>query len=219
MLNKLNIRKARAKMQFLLGGQGYAIRDKGASSKAARRAARTKVGVLQQALEDAALPEHKLDKLSKTLAVQCFLSEYYRYKLGVLDSDLGFLMFSLFNIALSPCRLVNCVPAEFTRTLPAGCRQGWSCFAGCTSRSAALFRRRPARRAPGNLCKTLFPAVGMRHKHKHLEWPELLRYGADFETKVLLQFATFSQTLLHRLPAVGGHVEPFERERKLPPLR
>ena len=95
MLNKLNIRKARAKMQFLLGGQGYAIRDKGASSKAARRAARTKVGVLQQALEDAALPEHKLDKLSKTLAVQCFLSEYYRYKLGVLDSDLGFPVFTV----------------------------------------------------------------------------------------------------------------------------
>ena len=95
MLSKLNIRKARAKIQFLLGGQGYAIRDKGASSKAARRAARAKAGVLQQALDDAALPEHKRTKLSKILAVQCFLSEYYRYKLGVLDSDLGLPVFTV----------------------------------------------------------------------------------------------------------------------------
>ncbi len=74
MLSKLNIRKARAKIQFLLGGQGYAIRDKGANSKAGRRAVRAKAGVLQQALDDNALPELKRTKLSKTLAVQCFLS-------------------------------------------------------------------------------------------------------------------------------------------------
>lgn len=95
MLSKLNIRKARAKIQFLLGGRGYAIRDKGASSKAGRRAARAKAGVLQQVLDDAALPEYKRTKLSKTLAVQCFLSKYYRYKLGVLDSDLGLPVFTV----------------------------------------------------------------------------------------------------------------------------
>lgn len=127
-------------------------------------------------------------------------------------------MFSLFNIALSPCRLLNCVPAEFARALLAGCGPDWSCFAGCTCRPAALFGRRLTPRALANLCKTLFPAVGMRHKHKNLEWPELLRDGADFEAKVLLEFATLSKALLHRLPAVGGQVKPFERERKLPPL-
>lgn len=95
MLSKLNIRKARAKIQFLLGGRGYAIRDKGASSKAGRRAARAKAGVLQQVLDDAALPKYKCTKLSKRLAVQCFLSKYYRYKLGVLDSDLGLPVFTV----------------------------------------------------------------------------------------------------------------------------
>ena len=74
MLSKFYIRKARTKIQFLLGGQGYAIRDKGASRKAGRRAVRAKAGVLQQALDDNAMPELKRTKLSKTLAVQCFLS-------------------------------------------------------------------------------------------------------------------------------------------------
>ena len=50
----------------------------------------------------------------------------------------------------------------------------------------------------------------MRHEHKNLEWPELLRDGANFVAKVLLEFAAFGQTLLHRLAPVGRQVKALE---------
>ena len=91
----MNILQARAKAKRLLGAQGYAIRDTAISSNALRKTARTNALSVQETLSADEAQQHTRAALELLLTKQRWLSEYYRYKVGVLDTDLGTPLFTV----------------------------------------------------------------------------------------------------------------------------
>lgn len=95
MQHLMDLRKARAKAKRLLGSHGYAARDAAVSSKALRNIARTNALSIQATLSAGKSQQHTRATLELVLTKERWLSEYYRYKVGVLDTDLGIPLFTV----------------------------------------------------------------------------------------------------------------------------
>ena len=95
MKQHMDLQQARAKAKRLLGAQGYAIRDTAISSNALRKTARTNALSVQETLSADEAQQHTRAALELWLTKQRWLSEYHRFKVGVLDTDLGIQLFTV----------------------------------------------------------------------------------------------------------------------------
>ncbi len=95
MKQHMDLRQARAKAKRLLGAQGYATRDAVISSNAVRKTARANALTIQETLSAGKSQQHTRAALEQLLTKQRWLSEHYRFKVGVLDTDLGIPLFTV----------------------------------------------------------------------------------------------------------------------------
>lgn len=65
------------------------------SSNAVRKTARANALTIQQGLSAGEAQQHNRAALKQLLSKQRWLSEYYRYKVGLLDTDLGIPLFTV----------------------------------------------------------------------------------------------------------------------------
>lgn len=93
---KMTLANAKEKAKEKLGPQGWAVRDPVSSNPTVRREARKNTQDFVSVLKDKNAPAETRRAIELALPYQQYLCNYYRYKIGVLDEELGIEAFTVY---------------------------------------------------------------------------------------------------------------------------
>ena len=97
MNQRMSLEDAKKNIVKKLGSKGWAIKDNVPSSPAVRNAARKNTFEFVTVLKDKDLDGKRRKSIERALPYQQWLCNYYRYKIGIADEELGIPAFTVYT--------------------------------------------------------------------------------------------------------------------------